>query len=102
RALRDVRPDSIRAFFGLAAEQMRRELLDLARRFYGPMGVGANYSSQAAARDGRGPVVEAPDGREDRDDLERWTAFHDGVAALPAEEREVVCLIFYHGWKQAE
>src|SRR5438034_9462785 len=29
RALKTVRPDSARAFFGLAAEQIRRELLDL-------------------------------------------------------------------------
>jgi RNA polymerase sigma-70 factor (ECF subfamily) len=31
RALREVRPSSTAAFFGLAAEQIRRELLDLAR-----------------------------------------------------------------------
>src|SRR4051794_28185915 len=30
RALESVQPDSTRAFFGLAAEQMRRELLDMA------------------------------------------------------------------------
>src|SRR5437899_156328 len=30
-ALREVRPGSMKDFFGLAAEQMRRELLDLAR-----------------------------------------------------------------------
>src|SRR5690348_11525341 len=29
RALETVRPESTRAFFGLAAEQLRRELLDL-------------------------------------------------------------------------
>src|SRR5437868_627680 len=32
RALQEVRPPSVRDFFGLAAEQMRRELLDLARQ----------------------------------------------------------------------
>src|ERR1700722_1336874 len=32
RALEQVRPESVRDFFGLAAEQMRRELLDLARQ----------------------------------------------------------------------
>jgi RNA polymerase sigma factor (sigma-70 family) len=102
RALGDVRPDSVRGFFGLAAEQMRRELLDLARHFHGPRGVGANHSSQAAARDGRAPTFEPPGTQEDPDDLERWTAFHDGVADLPTDEREVVGLIFYHGWQQAE
>src|ERR1700730_1625125 len=33
RSLREVHPTSVKAFFGLVAEQMRRELLDLARRF---------------------------------------------------------------------
>ena len=32
----------------------------------------------------------------------RWQAFHEGVEGLPAEEREVVNLIFYHGWTQIE
>src|ERR1051326_6467529 len=35
RALEQVRPNSVSDFFGLAAEQMRRELLDLARHFHG-------------------------------------------------------------------
>ena len=45
RALRTVRPDSMRSFYGLAAEQIRRELLDLARHFYGPQGVGTNCAA---------------------------------------------------------
>ena len=49
-----MRPDSTRAFFGLAAEQMRRELLDLARHYYGPEGEGANHDSV-----GRGPTTAA-------------------------------------------
>src|SRR5262249_4460895 len=34
--------------------------------------------------------------------LERWAAFHEAVETLPAEQREVVGLTFYHGWTQAE
>src|SRR5436305_5024138 len=45
RALEQVRPSSVRDFFGLAAEQMRRELLDLARRFHGPEGFAAHHES---------------------------------------------------------
>src|SRR5262245_31807408 len=37
RALGQVRPASMRDFFGLASEQMRRELLDLARHYQGPL-----------------------------------------------------------------
>src|SRR5947209_2117063 len=40
RALAEVRPASAREFLGLAAEQIRRELLDLARHYYGPRGPG--------------------------------------------------------------
>src|SRR5688572_3766997 len=39
RALQEVRPETVRDFFGLAAEQMRRELIDLARHFQGPQGL---------------------------------------------------------------
>src|SRR5947209_7323531 len=50
RALTEVRPASMRDFFGLAAEQMRRELLDLARHF--------NRGTGAAA----GPPASLPEG----------------------------------------
>jgi RNA polymerase sigma-70 factor (ECF subfamily) len=33
-------------------------------------------------------------------DPERWILFHEAVDRLPIEEREVVGLRFYHGWKQ--
>src|ERR1051326_1878602 len=46
RALQEVWPSSTREFLGLAAAQMRRELLDLARHFYGPQGEGAHHASQ--------------------------------------------------------
>ena len=99
RALKEVRPASTQEFFSLAAEQMRRELLDMTRHFFGPEGEGANHAS------GIEPVeapAAAPPGRtDDFGDLERWHAFHVAVARLPAEEREVVGLVFYHGWTQA-
>ena len=34
--------------------------------------------------------------------MERWSAFHDAVARLAPEEREVFGLTFYHGWSQAQ
>ncbi len=97
RALGEVEPASVRDFFGLAAEQMRRELLDLARRHNGPGRPGAQHAS----RDGAA-AMQPPDRRDEPDELERWQAFHEAVAALPAEEREVVGLVFYHGWSQAQ
>jgi RNA polymerase sigma-70 factor (ECF subfamily) len=101
RALQEVRPESVREFFGLAATQMRRELLDLARHFQGPEGLGANHASHG--EHGSWPArFEPADRAPDEADLERWRAFHEEVARLPEEEREVVGLRFYHDWGVAE
>jgi RNA polymerase sigma-70 factor (ECF subfamily) len=96
RALRAVAPGSTREYFGLAAEQIRRELLNLARRYRGDRGrnLPLSPSDPNGAHD---PVDPAPP----VDDLERWAAFHQAVERLPAEEREVFALSFYHGWTQA-
>jgi RNA polymerase sigma-70 factor (ECF subfamily) len=102
RALESVRPGSMRDFFGLAAEQMRRELLDLVRHFYGPQGHGANHDSDVQQDDSQNPGHEPPDQGEEPGDLERWSRFHEEVERLPAEEREVVSLVYYHGWEQAD
>ena len=42
-----------------------------------------------------------PDRRDDSGELEMWRRFHEAVERLPAEEREVVGLAFYHGWTHA-
>jgi RNA polymerase sigma factor (sigma-70 family) len=102
RALEQVQPGSMREFFGLAAEQMRRELLDLAKHFHGPLGAGANHASHVREDNSSVASAEPPDKADNAKELERWCAFHEGVAGLPAEEREVVGLIFYHGWTRAE
>jgi RNA polymerase sigma-70 factor (ECF subfamily) len=79
RALQSVRPSSTKEFLGLAATQIRRELLDLARRYYGPWGHGANIQSVGGAGDS--PGVNTPDKRDA--ELEKWAAFHEAVEALP-------------------
>lgn len=100
RALQTVKPESTRAFYGLAAEQIRRELIDLARHYYGPQGLGANYDSHKLCPDA-GPAPDKTD-EEDPEELERWRRFHEEVENLPPEEREVVSLRFYHGWKEKD
>ena len=102
RALEKEHPDSTRAFFALAAEQMRRELIDLARHFLGPRGHGANLSSRGDSAENHDSTDEPRDQRDDPSDLERWQTFHEEVACLPTEQREVVGLIFYHGWTQIQ
>ena len=51
----------------------------------------------AAIRPRFDPPAPADDG-----DLDRWCQFHQEVAMLPEQAREVVGLIYYHGWTQAQ
>lgn len=97
RSLVEVRPESVRQFFGLAATQIRRELLDLARHHYGPEGNGANHHT-----DGGEAVRSRPDLHGEPDSLAAWSAFHEHVEALPDEQREVFNLLWYEGQSQPE
>jgi RNA polymerase sigma-70 factor (ECF subfamily) len=102
RALQDVEPTSVRNFFGLAAEQMRRELLDLARHYRTRRAFGPSHAAGPGRGHSKVRAPEPPDAAEDADELEKWCAFHEAVERLPVERREVVGLIYYHGWTQAE
>jgi RNA polymerase sigma-70 factor (ECF subfamily) len=101
KALEGVPVADTRGFFNLAAAVTRRELIDLARHFYGPLGVAANHDS-AAGGDSGPPVPDREDRDPDPADLDHWATFHAAVEALPPEEREVFGLIFYHRWEQAQ
>jgi RNA polymerase sigma factor (sigma-70 family) len=97
RSLAEIRPESPRQFYGLAATQIRRELLDLAKHFYGACGVGANHHS-----DGGRAAERKPADPLEPETLECWARFHELVDTLPEEEREVVQLLWYEGLKQPE
>src|SRR5262249_44647795 len=102
RALEDVEIISVRNFFGLAAEQMRRELLDLARSYRSQRLRGPSDAMRPEGSDSSVSALDPPDVADDPDDLEMWCAFHEAVERLPAAEREVVGLIYYQGWTQAK
>jgi RNA polymerase sigma factor (sigma-70 family) len=93
-ALRDVRPPTTREFAGLAALQVRRELIDLARHF-AARGAAARLADPGTADFGAGPA-ESPA------DLELWARFHAAAGELPPEKREVFGLIYYHGHTRAQ
>jgi RNA polymerase sigma factor (sigma-70 family) len=104
RALESTSPQSVRSFFNLAAVQIRRELIDLARHYDGPRGMGAHHETQVPAD---GSHVPSPMGAvaADADDparLNAWTEFHRQVERLPDEEREVFDLLWYQGLTQGE
>lgn len=99
RAIGSQTPGSTREFFRLAALQIRRELLDLARHYYGPEGIGAHYSSCEGSSIA---PVGMDDSTQDPARLAEWTEWHDAVGKLPEEEREVFDLMWYHGLTQPE
>jgi RNA polymerase sigma-70 factor (ECF subfamily) len=100
-ALRDVRPASPREFLGLATLQIRRELIDLARHYFGPQGQGANHESHGG--DSRHPLADGPaDENHEPSSLAQWREFHEQVGLLADDEREVVSLLFYQDLPQAE
>src|SRR5262249_20311107 len=105
RALGEVRPASVHDFFRLAALNIRRELLDLAKHYYGPQGHGANYASlgqgQEAGSSPQAPL-EQPDATDDPSQLAAWAEFHSQVEQLPEEEREIFDLLWYQELSQAE
>jgi RNA polymerase sigma-70 factor (ECF subfamily) len=103
RALAEVTVESVRHFFNLAAVQIRRELLDLAKHHLGPHGEGANHHTDGQPADeAGGALYEQADAADEPNDLEGWSAFHAQVEALPDEEREVVGLLYYEGLNQDE
>jgi RNA polymerase sigma-70 factor (ECF subfamily) len=97
RALAEVQPETPRQFYALAAQQIRRELLDLARQQYGPEGIGTNHDTDPGiAAEKEVSLADEPH------DLEGWTRFHEQVEKLTDEQREVFDLLWYEGLTQPE
>jgi RNA polymerase sigma-70 factor (ECF subfamily) len=98
RTLQKIKPASTRDFFNLAAVHIRRELLDLARHYRskGWCSLHGHSTRQSTGHPDTEPATTLPD------DFELWARFHEAVDELPAEEREVVGLAYYHGWTQVK
>lgn len=98
RALGQMTVDSPRAVMALAATQIHRELIDLARRHAGPASFAANHATRLGPADGSGagaaphPIADAAAPAEPED---RWTQFHEAITSLPGELREVFQLVWY-------
>ena len=95
RSLSEVKPESVRQFFGLAATQIRRTLIDLARHHYGPEGHGAKHESGTNS-------AKQNDEADSPETLASLAEFHQQVDKLPEAEREVFELLWYSGTTQKE
>jgi RNA polymerase sigma-70 factor (ECF subfamily) len=101
RALSTSVPPTALDFFRLAAHLIRHELIDLARHYGGPQGLGAHYLTPAVkimgTADGNPPETTLTPDR-----LAEWTEFHTAIEGLPAEDCEMFDLLWYQGLTHAE
>lgn len=94
--------DNVRSFFRLASLEMRHALIDLARRYFGPNGIGTHHETQGSDSPGH-PVrvfVSSDDARMAR--VEAMRRLYDAIESLPEEERDVVDLLWFHDLSQIE
>jgi RNA polymerase sigma factor (sigma-70 family) len=100
-AMHEVRPDSDQDFFRLAREEIRRELVDRARRYTGRAWRSTHSIARAPESKNFAAGTGEPVAVERVVDLEDWSAFQEAVEQLPTEDREVLSLRFYHRWTEA-
>lgn len=105
RSLEEVTPRGVGDFFRLAALNIRRELLDLAKHHYGARGIGANHATLPPRNRSESHDKDPLEQSGQSDELDRmsvWTEFHQQADNLPEEEREVFDLLWYQGLTQSE
>jgi RNA polymerase sigma-70 factor (ECF subfamily) len=106
RSLEKVTPGSVEEFLGLAATQIRRELVDLARHYFGPHGPGTHQVAPGpggAGQDGTTvPAFDAAESTYDPSRLAAWAEFHRAVEGLPDVERKLCEMLWYLGLRQDE
>lgn len=104
-ALKASPPRTAAEYHRLAALQIRRELIDQIRRYYGPEGLGAHHASNVQDTPSGSTPPQAYEEAESTLDparLSLWTELHERAAALPDEERDVFDLVWYEGLTQSE
>jgi RNA polymerase sigma-70 factor (ECF subfamily) len=106
QALKSAPPASAPEFFALATRQIRWELLSLAQRHARRHAVRAGdlpaEASSAASETPRFRLIEASQSTHDPSRLQLWTEFHAQVLQLPADERQVFELLWFHNLTQGE
>jgi RNA polymerase sigma-70 factor (ECF subfamily) len=99
RSLASIHPASDRDFLNFAAVHIRRELLDLARKYAGRESFASHHETHSIrSADGiRSKIDSVADDRGDDPDLDRWARMHEAAGDLPDEHREVFHLRMYAG-----
>jgi RNA polymerase sigma factor (sigma-70 family) len=105
QALERLTLGSVRDYLRLAAANLRHVLIDLARHYGGPLGLGANHATPPPRQGGSRPPAVAEEAlacESDPEQLAAWGEFHELVGRLPDDEREVFDLLWYQGLSQGE
>lgn len=94
KALRNVRPTTVREFFALANQHMRWELNTLARRL----------DREAQAVELRESAVESPaaQGQDSSQISPNSARMLEAIESLPEDDRETFCLVRVQGMTQAD
>jgi RNA polymerase sigma factor (sigma-70 family) len=92
RAVENAPPRTVHAFKLLAAEVLRRVLLDRSRHFFGPQALASHRDIPGGHTLGH---AEPIDETLDLKGMAKWTAFQEQIAALPEPERQIVELRWY-------
>jgi len=104
KALENHHPQTPLDYFRLAATVIRRELIDLSRKYFGPLGLGANQAKSWVA-DGSAPAAPidlCSDSTNDPVKLGSWGEFHEYIDKMPADEQLLFDLLWYQGLTLSE
>jgi RNA polymerase sigma factor (sigma-70 family) len=105
-ALRAVTLTTARHFFRLVATEVRRELIDLARKYQRIRKFEVPYPSQpereGSSADGVPTPPSPPDTTNDPGKLAAWSEFHRAVEELGDVDREMFDLLWYQGLSKVE
>jgi RNA polymerase sigma-70 factor (ECF subfamily) len=105
RALDAAPPSDGRRLLGLMALQVRRELLDLARKYGGEESFAKHHDTnvlQAAGQEFLKVDCAIDPHHGQSDDMEGWTRLHDVASRLGEEDRELFNLVWYLGLRQED
>lgn len=105
RTLDCVVPVDARHVLGLIAMQVRRELVDLSRRYGGAESFARHHETNAVRIDGEIRLRSEDLIDDDTTDLGQtgeWVRFHEAAGSLADEERELFNLVWYLGLDQEQ
>lgn len=96
RVLQDIDVQTPADLYGLASTQLRRELIDLCRHHFGPLGASRHLVSPGHDE----AFPEPADRAADPSDLAKWCALHEYLANLPDDDRQLWDVMYYQGLTQ--